>query len=231
MRTKVVHYKRAKYDIYIGRPSKWGNPFSSGTREQNIKRYAEWILTQPDLMKALPELKGKVLGCWCKPEACHGDVLAKLADGVGNVGSWFGKGCAFQACQFEGWDTEHEREEDRSSPVLVFCNHGGNPNDTEGNCCEKLCPLTIKPTIKQIVQVSFAGNLSYLYDFFTDLDLQEGDPVVCDTVRGYSVGKAVGFVETSTKATNWIVQKVDVEGHRARMKERRAAKELEELLG
>jgi hypothetical protein len=32
----------------------------------------------PELILALPELSGKVLGCWCKPERCHGDVLSKL---------------------------------------------------------------------------------------------------------------------------------------------------------
>jgi len=81
--TKVVHCKREKYDIYIGRPSKWGNPFTmgrDGTREQVIEKYRRWIMTQPELLAALPELKGRVLGCWCKPKACHGDVLAELAD-------------------------------------------------------------------------------------------------------------------------------------------------------
>lgn len=146
--------------------------------------------------------------------------------GVNSLGNWFGKDCVHQVCQFESWYTEEGREEDRSQPVLVYCNHHENPNDTEGNCCEKLCPLNIAP-VKRIVQISFAGNLSYLYDFYTDLDLTVGDPVVCDTIRGFSVGKVMGFVETSTKATNWIVQQVDVEGHKARM----LARELEEMLG
>lgn len=84
---------------------------------------------------------------------------------------------------------------------------------------------------KKIAQITFAGNNEVKYDFFTDLDnLQVGDPVVCDTIRGYSVGKVVGFLESSTKARNWIVQKVDVEGHKKRMEER-LAKELEEMLG
>jgi hypothetical protein len=46
-----------------------------------IEKYRVWIQTQPQLMAALGELRGKVLGCWCKPlAACHGDVLAELAD-------------------------------------------------------------------------------------------------------------------------------------------------------
>jgi hypothetical protein len=79
----VVHCKREKYDVYIGRPSKWGNPFEigkDGNREDVIDKYREWILTQEDLLADLPELKGKVLGCWCSPKACHGDVLTELAN-------------------------------------------------------------------------------------------------------------------------------------------------------
>ena len=80
---QVVHCKREPHDLYIGRPSKWGNPFvigQDGTREQVVAKYEAWLLTQPELMEALPELKGKVLGCWCSPRACHGDVLARLAN-------------------------------------------------------------------------------------------------------------------------------------------------------
>jgi len=80
--TTVVHCKKAPYDIYIGRPNKWGNPFSEYKygREECIQKYREWIQTQPNLLADLHELKGKRLGCWCKPLACHGDVLAELAD-------------------------------------------------------------------------------------------------------------------------------------------------------
>ena len=82
----------------------------------------------------------------------------------------------------------------------------------------------------KIAQVVFAGNYVATYDFFTDLDkLQVGDPVVCDTARGYRVGKVIALKETSDKATNWIVQQVDVKGHKERMKERRAG-ELAEML-
>ena len=82
-KTKVVHCKRGKHDVYIGRPSKWGNPFvigKDGTREQVIQKYRNWLMTQPSLLAALPELKGRTLGCWCSPDACHGDLLAELAD-------------------------------------------------------------------------------------------------------------------------------------------------------
>lgn len=89
-RTRVVHCKRERYDIYIGRPSPWGNPYSDrpgtlaryqvASREEAIQKYETWLQTQPELLALLPQLRGKVLGCWCKPKACHGDVLARLAD-------------------------------------------------------------------------------------------------------------------------------------------------------
>lgn len=82
--TKVVNIKRgATCDVYIGRPSKWGNPFMigpDGSRKEVIEKYRQWIQTQPDLMAALPELRGKTLGCYCAPLPCHGDVLAELTD-------------------------------------------------------------------------------------------------------------------------------------------------------
>ena len=83
--------------------------------------------------------------------------------------------------------------------------------------------------VKRIVQVVFAGNYERKYDFFTDLDLQLGDFVVCDTFRGYSVAKVVSILAltTNTKADKWIVQVVDVVGHAERMRGR----ELADLLG
>ena len=82
-RSKVVHCRRSPFDVYIGRPSPWGNPFiigRDGDRKQVIARYRQWVLTQPQLLRMLPSLQGKILGCWCKPLACHGDVLVELAN-------------------------------------------------------------------------------------------------------------------------------------------------------
>jgi hypothetical protein len=79
---RVVHCKKAPHDVYIGRPSKWGNPFpigKDGTRAQVIAKYEKWLRTNPSLMADLHELRGKTLGCWCSPLACHGDVLVRLA--------------------------------------------------------------------------------------------------------------------------------------------------------
>jgi hypothetical protein len=83
METHAVHCKSSEYDIYIGRPSKWGNPFiigRDGNRDEVITKYREFILHQPHLLRDLHELRGKVLGCWCSPHPCHGDVLAELAN-------------------------------------------------------------------------------------------------------------------------------------------------------
>jgi len=81
MANRIVHCKKEPYDIYIGRPSKWGNPFTigrDGTRDEVIEKYRQWIRTQPQLISALPELVGKVLGCWCPQKRCHGEVLLEL---------------------------------------------------------------------------------------------------------------------------------------------------------
>lgn len=85
---RVVHCKRGRHDVYIGRPSKWGNPFPVPSKNYDriadpariLERYEKYVRSRPDLMAALPELRGKVLGCWCAPHRCHGDVLVKLVD-------------------------------------------------------------------------------------------------------------------------------------------------------
>lgn len=85
---KVVHCKKEPFDVYIGRPSKWGNRFSHlpkssakylcRTRGDAIEAYEYDIKGNEALLSALPEIAGKTLGCWCKPLPCHGDVLVKL---------------------------------------------------------------------------------------------------------------------------------------------------------
>ena len=70
--------------IYVGRRTKWGNPWKigeSGTREQVIELFEQYIHDvlekQPEF---LDELRGKDLVCWCAPLACHADILLKLAN-------------------------------------------------------------------------------------------------------------------------------------------------------
>jgi hypothetical protein len=80
----VVHVRRDHYDVYVGRPSKWGNPFvvgRDGSRADVIAKYRAYLLDRPALVDACRrELRGKVLGCWCAPRPCHADVLAAIAN-------------------------------------------------------------------------------------------------------------------------------------------------------
>lgn len=82
-RTRVVNIRNSKFDVYIGRPSDWGNPFEigpDGTREEVIEKYREYIKQRPDLQLRFNELLGKRLGCYCRPRPCHGDVLVEMVE-------------------------------------------------------------------------------------------------------------------------------------------------------
>jgi hypothetical protein len=86
--TTVVNLKNTRYDVYIGRKNSayglpksfWHNEFDVKTygRAESIRLYENHILNSPEHLNRLHELKGKTLGCWCKPLACHGDVLIRL---------------------------------------------------------------------------------------------------------------------------------------------------------
>lgn len=89
--TRVVNINTEPYDVYIGRGSIWGNPYSHipnsaapypvDSREDAIKAYEYDIISNPEMMvKIKKELKNKILGCHCAPLPCHGDVLVKIAD-------------------------------------------------------------------------------------------------------------------------------------------------------
>ncbi len=92
-RPRVVHCKRERHHVYIGRnpkgmaPSKWGNRFVVGVHGARGECVAlheadlrERLREDAALMTSLEELRGLVLGCWCAPRACHGDVLMRLAN-------------------------------------------------------------------------------------------------------------------------------------------------------
>lgn len=87
---RVVHLNKEPYDVLIDRTTIWGNPYSHkdntlakykvSSRKESIEKYREYILNNDELLSKLPELQGKVLGCWCKPKDCHGDVLVELCN-------------------------------------------------------------------------------------------------------------------------------------------------------
>lgn len=96
VRGRVVHCKKAPYDIYVGRPGLLSNPYThlplSATSAQfsvssvqeavdNFRSYALWRMeTDPVFARAIQECKGKVLGCWCGPKKpCHARVILELA--------------------------------------------------------------------------------------------------------------------------------------------------------
>jgi len=69
--------------VYVGRPTKWGNPFTigkDGDRDAVITAYMAWFSLNVKLQSCLDELKGKDLVCWCAPLPCHADVLLELAN-------------------------------------------------------------------------------------------------------------------------------------------------------
>lgn len=88
----VVHCKNAEYDVYIGRPEKYGNPFvvgTHGTRAECCDKHIRWLdglieapngETPPTRAEIRQDLKGKRLGCWCDPKRCHGTYLATIAN-------------------------------------------------------------------------------------------------------------------------------------------------------
>ena len=87
MKTKIVNVKKEKFDVYVGRPSVFGNPYTlgiDGNRETVIKYYKEYFyekIKSNAIFKAkVEELKGKILGCFCKPLACHGDIIVKYLE-------------------------------------------------------------------------------------------------------------------------------------------------------
>lgn len=74
--------------VYVGRPSKWGNPWSISdvcSREEAVSIYRRMICSNPKLVEAAKaELRGKDLVCWCAPLACHADVLLEIANAQDN---------------------------------------------------------------------------------------------------------------------------------------------------
>lgn len=82
--TTVVNRTKEDYDVYIGRGSDFGNPYRigpDGTREEVIVKYRDYfyqrIVYDEMFKKAVLNLRGKRLGCFCKPKDCHGDIIVE----------------------------------------------------------------------------------------------------------------------------------------------------------
>jgi hypothetical protein len=89
--TRVVNLRRESFDVYIGRAGNgqdgyFGNPFRmerphAGERSRAVEKYREWFLERierdPEFRRRVLELRDKALGCFCKPQACHGDVIVE----------------------------------------------------------------------------------------------------------------------------------------------------------
>ena len=87
--TRVVNLRKEAFEVYIGRAGKgedgyFGNPYR-GDREQAVEQFRAYFLRRvardPVFRARVLELRGKTLGCFCKPLACHGDVIVEWLDG------------------------------------------------------------------------------------------------------------------------------------------------------
>ncbi len=86
-RTRVVNLRHVRYDVYIGRAGRgqdgyFGNPFPvDGDRARSLARYEAHFLARvandATFRERVLALKGRTLGCFCKPLACHGDVIVR----------------------------------------------------------------------------------------------------------------------------------------------------------
>lgn len=92
---RVVHYKMDSFDVYVGRPSSWGNPFHKddygGIPSATLADYLLDVYHTPGLIARIKrELRGKILACWCakkggigvwdQPTICHAQLLARIAN-------------------------------------------------------------------------------------------------------------------------------------------------------
>lgn len=94
--TRVVNKERGEdFDVYIGRGTPWGNPFAigengldrAGAVEQFRQYFQKKFVESEEGRRAVATLRGKVLGCHCKPSLCHGDVIADYLNALESNGA------------------------------------------------------------------------------------------------------------------------------------------------
>jgi len=92
--TIVVNIYKEDYDVYVGRAGHgndgyFGNPFKSSNRDESIARFEQYfqerIKNDPEYRRRILSLQGKVLGCFCKPQKCHADIIAKYLNSIPEV--------------------------------------------------------------------------------------------------------------------------------------------------
>lgn len=87
-RKRIKGWKMPLNTVYVGRPTKWGNPaptelYGRGLAVDSYKRFIKSNVQLIDLVRE--ELKGKNLACWCElSDPCHADVLLDIANGNNN---------------------------------------------------------------------------------------------------------------------------------------------------
>jgi hypothetical protein len=86
-RRRTAGWRMPADTVYVGRPTKFGNPFPVAEHGQAaaVERFRLWLQTQPLLVdQARRELRGKHLACWCRlDQPCHADVLLQAARSTG----------------------------------------------------------------------------------------------------------------------------------------------------
>lgn len=90
-KTTVVNIRKSQYDVYCGRAGHgqsghFGNPFNEYDRETNIRMFKTYfykrIEKDEEFLRRVLELKGKILGCFCKPKDCHCDIIAEFLNNI-----------------------------------------------------------------------------------------------------------------------------------------------------
>jgi len=83
-RKRTKGWKKPMWAIYVGRPSKWGNPFDwrtlPGGKPEAVEKYKDWLPRAVESGELNPEpLRDKTLMCYCKAEEpCHGDAIIEF---------------------------------------------------------------------------------------------------------------------------------------------------------
>lgn len=184
MTTTVVNkHHKVPYDVYVGRGSKWGNPFTHmegtqaefvvGSRNEAVESYREWIKEQPELLASLHELKGKVLACYCHPQSCHGHVLAELTDALEESDMVKTKGLTTELQQYKNIPLELiHRGYPRDGKAKRFALNGTNQNvwipnvylNADGSLKENInIDFVFKKSYNQL-RISGITTIGYIYD-------------------------------------------------------------------